>query len=172
MSSQAGSGAPQQGGGAAQGSRFYAIYVTGGYEERVVAVLGERARTLQLDVRSIVYSPDLKGVVFVEVGDVKDLYYLIRGVRNIKRRRPTMVSVDDILKLVKPPAAAEPIAKGDVIQVIGGPFKGMRGRIIEVRKGEVDVNLLEGDSKIIVTIPIDQVKPVGKEREGQEEQGG
>ncbi|MGC9112481.1 transcription elongation factor Spt5 [Acidilobus sp.] len=171
MSSQAGSGTPQ-GGGAAQGSRFYAIYVTGGYEERVVAVLGERARTLQLDVRSIVYSPDLKGVVFVEVGDAKDLYYLIRGVRNIKRRRPTMVSVDDILKLVKPPATAEPIAKGDVIQVIGGPFKGMRGRIIEVRKGEVDVNLLEGDSKIIVTIPIDQVKPVGKEREGQEEQGG
>jgi len=155
--------------GTAEGrSRFYALYVTGGYEERVVAVLAERARTLQLDVRSLVYSPDLKGVVFVEVGDVKDLYYVIRGVRNIKRRRPTAVNVDDILKLVRPPVAAAPVAKGDTIQVIGGPFKGMMGRIVDVRKGEVDVNLLEGDSKILVTIPIDQVKPLSKEeRQGQ-----
>ena len=140
-------------------SRFYAIYVTGGYEEKVAVVLAERARALKLDVRSIVASKDLKGVIFVEVGNVSDLYYLIRGVRNIKRKRPLQVSIDDVAKLVTPPAVAEEIQRGQIVLVIGGPFKGMRGKVVDVRRGEVDITLLEGDSKIVVTIPIDQVKP-------------
>ncbi len=154
-------------------SRFYAIYVTGGYEERVVAVLAERAQTLGLDIRSIVYTPELKGTIFIEVGDVKDLYYAVRGVRYIKRRRFVQVNLDDILKLVVPAVAAENITRGELVQVIGGPFKGMKGRVIEVRKGEIEVNLLEGDSKIVVTIPIDQVRSLEKGREGEEgEQAG
>ena len=152
--------------GKAGQSRFYAIYVTGGYEEKVAVVLAERARALKLDVRSIVASKDLKGVVFVEVGNVSDLYYLIRGVRNVKKKRPLQVSIDDVAKLVTPPAAAEEIQKGQVVLVIGGPFKGMRGKVVDVRRGEVDITLLEGDSKIVVTIPIDQVKPE-TEKQGQ-----
>lgn len=140
-------------------SRFYAIYVTGGYEEKVAVVLAERARALKLDVRSIVASKDLKGVIFVEVGNVSDLYYLIRGVRNVKRKRPLQVSIDDVAKLVTPPAVAEEIQRGQIVLVVGGPFKGMRGKVVDVRRGEVDITLLEGDSKIVVTIPIDQVKP-------------
>ena len=145
--------------GRAGQSRFYAIYVTGGFEEKVAVVLAERVRTLNLDVRSIVASKDLKGVIFIEVGNVNDLYYLIRGVRNIKKKRPLQVSIDDVAKLVTPPVAAEEIQKGQVVMIVGGPFKGMRGKVLDVRRGEVDITLLEGDSKIVVTIPIDQVKP-------------
>ncbi len=152
-------------GGEQRPSRFYALRVIGGYEEKVALMLGERARSLNLDVRSIVYSKDLKGVVFVEVGDPKDLYYLIRGVKPI-RGRALQVSVDDVIKLVKPAVVAAEVTRGQVIQVIGGPFKGMKGKVIEVRKSEVDITLLEGDSKIVVTVPIDQVKPVG-ESEGK-----
>lgn len=140
-------------------SRFYAIYVVGGYEEKVAVVLGERARTLRLDVRSVIASKDLKGVVFVEVGDVNDLYRLIRGVRNVKRKRPIQVAIDDVLKLVTPPAAVGNIERGQEVIVIAGPFKGMKGRVVEVRKGEVDINLIDSQSPIMVTIPIDQVKP-------------
>ncbi len=160
MSSAQGEGSSQEG---QKPSRFYVIYVVGGYEEKIALVLGERAKTLKLDVRSVVASKDLKGVVFVEVGNVNDLYHLIRGVRNIKRKRPLQVTIDDVLKLIKPPVAAENIAKGHEVIVIAGPFKGMRGKVIEVRKGEVDLNLLDSQSPLLVTIPIDQVKPAEQE---------
>lgn len=156
--------APQ--GGQQPPSRFYALRVVGGYEEKVALMLGERARSLRLDVRSIVYSKDLKGAVFVEVGDPKDLYYLIRGVKSI-RGRALQVSVDEVIKLVRPAVVTAEVTRGQVIQVIGGPFKGMKGKVVEVRKSEVDITLLEGDSKIVVTVPIDQVKPVS-ESEGKE----
>ena len=158
--------APQAPQGGQPPSRFYALRVVGGYEEKVALMLGERARSLRLDVRSIVYSKDLKGAVFVEVGDPKDLYYLIRGVKAI-RGRALQVSVDEVIKLVRPAVVTAEVTRGQVIQVIGGPFKGMKGKVVEVRKSEVDITLLEGDSKIVVTVPIDQVKPVS-ESEGKE----
>ncbi len=162
------SGQPSQAsqGGQRPPSRFYALKVIGGYEEKVALLLGQRARSLNLDVRSIAYSKDLKGVVFVEVGDAKDLYYLIKGVKAVKGRA-LQVSVDDVIKLVRPVVVAAEVMRGQVIQVIGGPFKGMKGKVIEVRKSEVDITLLEGDSKIVVTVPIDQVKPI-TESEGKE----
>jgi len=98
----------------------------------------------------------------VEVGDVTDLYYLIRGVRYIRGRRPIPVTIDDVIKLVKPAVTEVTVERGQLIQVIGGPFKGMKGRVIEVRKNDVDITLLEGDSKIVVTVPIDQVKPISE----------
>ncbi len=78
-------------------SRFYVLRVVGGNEEKVALLLGERAKALNLDVRSVVFSKDLKGAIFVEVGDVKDLYYLIKGVKGIKGRA-LQVSVDDVMK--------------------------------------------------------------------------
>jgi len=143
-------------------SKFYALKVMGGYEEKVALILGERAKALNLDVRSVVFSKDYKNVVFVEVGDVTDLYYLIKGVRYVRGRRPIPVTIDDVIKLVKPAVTEVVVERGQLIQVIGGPFKGMKGRVIEVRKSDVDITLLEGDSKIVVTVPIDQVKPISE----------
>ena len=154
--------AQPQGQGSPKPSKFYALKVMGGYEEKVALILGERAKVLNLDVRSVVFSKDYKNVVFVEVGDATDLYYLIRGVRYIRGRRPIPVTIDDVIKLVKPAVTEVTVERGQLIQVIGGPFKGMKGRVIEVRKNDVDITLLEGDSKIVVTVPIDQVKPISE----------
>ncbi|AFZ70279.1 ribosomal protein L24p/L26e, archaeal [Caldisphaera lagunensis DSM 15908] len=143
-----------------QKNKIYAISVVGGYEEKIALIFAERAQSLKLDIKSIVYSEDLKGTVIVEIGDPKDLFYLIRGIKNVKRRRPIAISLQDVIKLLKPPTALPTIAKGQLIEVIGGPFKGMKGRIVEVyaTRNEADITLLEGDSKIVVTIPTEYIK--------------
>jgi transcriptional antiterminator NusG len=146
-------------------SRFYALTVTGGTEERVALVLYERTRRLGLDVRSIIVPPNLKGYVIVEVGNEADLYYLIRGVRHIKRRRPILMKPDEIELLVKPKAEIPQIKRGDIVEITGGPFKGMKGKVIEVypTRGEVDLTLLESNFQMVVTVPLDQVRPVSEE---------
>jgi transcriptional antiterminator NusG len=146
-------------------TRFYALTVTGGTEERVALVLYERAKRLGLDVRSIIVPPNLKGYVIVEIGNEADLYYLTRGVRHIKRRRPILMKPEEIELLVKPRAEIPELRKGDIVEITGGPFKGMKGRVIEVypTRGEVDLTLLESNFQMVVTVPLDQVRPVTEE---------
>jgi len=143
-------------------SRFYAVYVTGGTEERTAIILYNRALTLGLDVRSIVVPVDIKGAVFVEVGNVGDLYDLIRGVKNVKRRRPVLVQPEDVVRLAAPRVEIPQLERGMVVEITGGPFRGMKGRIIEVYegRGEVDVVLLESDFQMAVTVPMEYVRPV------------
>ncbi|MCE4602690.1 MAG: transcription elongation factor Spt5 [Desulfurococcales archaeon] len=143
-------------------STFYALAVTGGTEERVALLLAERARRMGLDLRSVLVSPKIKRYIIVEVGDPNDFYILIRGVKNLKRRRPIKMKVDEVVGLAKPEREVPKLERGQVVEVTGGPFKGMRGRIVEVYegRGEVDLTLLESDFRMVVTIPIDQVKPV------------
>ncbi|MEM1777537.1 MAG: transcription elongation factor Spt5 [Acidilobaceae archaeon] len=143
-------------------SRFYSVHVTGGMEVRVALILGERARSMGLDVRSIVVPPETKGYIIVEVGDPGAIYYLMRGIRHVKRKRPVQVKEEDVLKLAKPVVEIPKISKGQVIEVIGGPFKGMKGRVLEVYEArkEVDITLLESDYRMVVTIPIELVKPI------------
>ncbi len=146
-------------------TRFYALTVTGGTEERVALVLYERAKRLGLDVRSIIVPPKLKGYVIVEIGNEADLYYLIRGVRHIKRRRPILMKVEEIEMLVRPKAEIPALKKGDVVEITGGPFKGMKGKVLEVysTRGEVDLTLLESNFQMVVTVPLDQVRLLSKE---------
>jgi transcriptional antiterminator NusG len=140
--------------------KVYAISVIGGYEEKIAMVFAERAQALKLNVKSIIYSEELKGTVIVEVSDPKDLFYLIRGVKNVKRRRPITINIQEVVKLLKPPISLPTLEKGQLIEIIGGPFKGMKGRVVEIysTRNEADITLLEGDSKIVVTIPIEYIK--------------
>ncbi len=147
-------------------SRYYALSVTGGAERRVALVLAERARNLGLDVRSIIVSPQLKGVVIVEIGDPKDLFDLTRGVRNVKRRRPIPVEEEEAIRLARPVVEIPELQRGQTVEITAGPFRGMKGRVIEVHetRGEVDLTLLESDFRMVVTIPLDQVKPIEEEK--------
>ena len=158
-------GQPVEGQGKKYKSRFYAVYVSGGTEERTALIIYTRATMYGLDVRSIVVPTDLQGVVFVEVGNVGDLYEAIRGIRSVKRKRPTLVKLEDVVKLARPVVEIPELERGMLVEVIGGPFRGMKGRVIEVHeaRGEVDMVLLESDFQMAVTVPIEYVRPVKEE---------
>jgi transcriptional antiterminator NusG len=85
-----------------------------------------------LDVRSIVVPVDANGYLIVEVGISGVLYHLTRGVRYVKRKRPVAVREEDALRLAKPVVEAPKVARGQLVEIIGGPFKGMKGRVVEV----------------------------------------
>ncbi|MCE4613873.1 MAG: transcription elongation factor Spt5 [Desulfurococcales archaeon] len=154
--------------GAQQGykSRFYAVAVTGGMEEKVAVLLAERAKNAGYDVRSVLVSPSVKGYVILEIGDPDDLYHVIRGVRHVKRRRPVLMKEEEVVKLAKPLVEVAKLERGQIVEVIYGPFKGMKGRVVEIYegRGEVDLALLESELRMVITLPLDQVKPIEEEQ--------
>jgi transcriptional antiterminator NusG len=141
-------------------SRFYAIHVVKGMEGRVALLLEERSKSMGLDVRSIVVPVDANGYLIVEVGNSGVLYHLTRGVRYVKRKRPVAVREEDALRLAKPVVEAPKVARGQLVEIIGGPFKGMKGRVVEVYEARRDVDVSLLDFRMVVTIPLDLVKPI------------
>lgn len=141
-------------------TRFYAIHVVGGMEGRVALILEERAKSMGLDVRSIVIPVDAKGYVIVEVGDPGAIYYLVRGIRHVKRRRPVVVKDEDVLRLAKPVVEIPKLSRGQLVEITGGPFKGMRGRVVEIHEARKDVDVSLIDFRMVVTIPLELVKPL------------
>jgi len=146
-------------------SRFYTIDTVGGMEERVAILLYERARSMGLDVRSIVVPLNAKGYIIVEVGNPADFYHLIRGVRYIKKRRPVVLSKEEAIKAVKPQVEAPKLKKNQTVEIIGGPFKGMKAVVVEVleSRGEVNLTLVESGFRMMVTIPLEHVRPLKEE---------
>jgi transcriptional antiterminator NusG len=141
-------------------SRFYAIHVVKGMEGRVALLLEERSKSMGLDVRSIVVPVDANGYLIVEVGNSGVLYHLTRGVRYVKRKRPVAVREEDALRLAKPVVEAPKVARGQLVEIIGGPFKGMKGRVVEVYEARRDVDVSLLDFRMVVTIPFELVKPI------------
>lgn len=146
-------------------SRFYAIYVTGGTEERVALVLRQRALALGLDIRSIIVPLELRGTLIVEVGNPGDLFDLIRGLRDVKRRRPVLIKKEEAVRLAAPVVEVPMVSKDQIVEIVSGPFRGMKGKVVEVyeTRGEVDLVLLESDFRMIITVPLEQVRPVSEE---------
>ncbi len=141
-------------------SRFYAIHVVKGMEGRVALLLEERSRNMGLDVRSIVVPVEANGYVIVEVGSSGVLYHLTRGIRYVKRKRPVAVKEEDALRLAKPIVEAPKVSRGQLVEIIGGPFKGMKGRVMEIHEARKDVDVSLLDFRMVVTIPLELVKPI------------
>jgi len=141
-------------------SRFYAVHVVKGMEGKVALLLEERSRSMGLDVRSIVVPVEANGYLVVEVGSPGILYYLTRGVRYVKSRRPVAIKEEDALRLAKPVVEAPKVSRGQLVEIIGGPFKGMKGRVMEIHEARRDVDVSLLDFRMVVTIPLELIKPI------------
>ncbi|MEM0340194.1 MAG: transcription elongation factor Spt5 [Acidilobaceae archaeon] len=139
---------------------FYSIQVLGGMEERVALILAERVKAMGLDVKSISVPTDLKGYVIIEVGDPGVLQALLKGARYVKARKPIVLKPEEAIRFLLPKIKVAEFEKGQIVEITGGPWKGMKGRIMEVYKtrNEAEVALLETSFRLVVTIPLDLIK--------------
>jgi len=54
------------------------------------------------------------------------------------------------------------IREGDIVEIIAGPFRGMRAKVISVNrsKNEITVNVMESEFPLPIVIPAEFVKPM------------
>ncbi|MCE4617399.1 MAG: transcription elongation factor Spt5 [Desulfurococcales archaeon] len=139
---------------------FYAISVTGGREVQVALIIKERANALGLPVYSIIVPDKLKGVVILEVPGPHILYEATLGVKHVKRRRPVLLREEEIRDLLVARPAVAMLKPGDIVVIVRGPLKGVKGEVISVneRKEEVELSILETDFRMTTTVPIEDVR--------------
>ncbi len=113
-------------------------------------------------IKAILVPETLRGYVFIETTEFRDVEIAISGVPHVRGRVGGKVSLSEIDRFLAPPPAAEGISEGDVVEIISGPFKGERAKVqrVDAGKEELILELLDSPYTIPVRVHADFAKIV------------
>lgn len=145
---------------------IYTIRTTVGRENSVIKTLMNKIKNLNLDVKALFYPAELKGYVFAEA-ERPNIEKAISGIPHVRGIIKKEVSLLEIKQFLETKKVEIKTNRGDTIEIIGGPFKGEKGKVIrkDEAKEEVTVELLEAAVPIPITVSIDSVRIIEKVEE-------
>ena len=143
--------------------KIYAIKTIIGRENVVLEAMSGKAKVTGLFVKAMVHPEELRGYVFVE-GDLKDIETMIKEIPHARGVLRKPVNISDIKKFMEPKKIEIKVKENDIVEVIGGPFKGEKGKVIRFDdvKGEVTIELIEVTVPIRVTVNAGLIKLIEK----------
>jgi len=143
---------------------IFAVRTTAGQERNVANLIALRIEVNQLSIKSILVPDTLKGYVFLEASGPHFVDEAISGIKHVKSRVPGSVSFNEVERYIVVKSVIEDLDIDDLVEVIGGPFKGMRAKIrrVDESKNEITIELLEATFTLPITVHADYVKLVEK----------
>jgi len=141
-------------------SHLFAIRTTGGQEKVVLNLLQNRVNTQKINIQSVLLVSDLKGYVVLEAIDANEAFNAIQGVRHIRGQLRGELEFKDIEGYLVKKSTVSELAVDKVVEIIGGPFKGMKATITRVdhEKEEATVILLDAPYQLPVTVDANYLK--------------
>ena len=145
-------------------SLFFVIRTTARQEMNVAMMIEAHAKVKKLPVYAIVVPPEIHGYIIMEVPGLHIVYEAIRGLKHVRGRASGALKWEDLEKMLKPKPLIEVLQVGEEVEIVAGPFKGMRAKVISIDKArkEVSLNVLEASYPLTITVPVDYIKPVKK----------
>ncbi len=149
---------------------IYVYRVTAGQEKVVLDMLAKKAKKESLKIISIAYFEDLKGYLIVEGQDevsVRQAGLRIPHIKGVLDKPMDIKDIGSMIEAAKP--AVLSISKGDVVELVSGPFKGEKAKVIKIdtNKDEVTVELTEVAVPIPVTVKANTLKVFQKAKDVQ-----
>ena len=136
--------------------------VTAGQERVVMEMMSKRVKSdATLGIWSLVHFEDLRGYMVVEAADAlaaRQAGLKIPHIKGVLDKPTTISELDALLASSKPVSAR--VAKNDIVELISGPFKGERAKVIRIdeNKDELTVELTEVAVPIPVTIKANTIR--------------
>jgi transcriptional antiterminator NusG len=145
-------------------TKVFAIKTTTGQERNVAKLVAAKIEMNKIPVKAILVPETLRGYVFIEAEGPHLVEEAITGIRHVRSRVPGVVSFSEIERYIVRKPIIEELRESDLVEVTGGPFKGMRAKItrIDKAKEEVTLELLEATFTLPITVHSDYVKIVEK----------
>ncbi len=141
-------------------SHLFAIRTTGGQEKVVMNLLETRAKMNKINIQSVLLVDNLKGYVVIEALDPNAAFQAIEGVRHIRGQLRGELEFKDIEGYLVKKSTVTSLAVDNVVEITGGPFKGMKATItrIDHEKEEATVVLLDASYQLPVTVDANYLK--------------
>ncbi|MCS7120484.1 MAG: transcription elongation factor Spt5 [Nitrososphaerota archaeon] len=159
-------------GGKNSRTMVYAVRTTVGQERNVANLVNNRVEANKIPVKAILVPETLRGYIFIEAEGPHIIEDAISGVKHVRSRVPGVVSLSDVEKYIIVKPIIEELKVNDIVEVISGPFKGMKAKItsIDRTKEEVTMELLEATFTMPITVHADYVR-IAEKSENVEGEG-
>ncbi len=130
-------------------------------------MISERSIKKNLAIFSLARPHGLKGYIILEAADrdsAEESAFNLPYVKGIVKKT---VSYEEIKNMLEPKVEDYNIEIGDIVEMIGQTFKGEKAKVIRVdkAKGDVVVSLLGASVPIPVTVKMDNVKVIRREKD-------
>ena len=144
----------------------FAVRTTAGQEKNVANLIEAKVKMYDLQIKAILVPEMLKGYIFIEADGPHSVEKSITGVKHVRSRVPGVVTFPEVERYIVIKPVIEELDADDLVEVVGGPFKGMRAKITRVDKAKEDVTLelLEATFTLPITVHADYVKLVEKSK--------
>lgn len=147
-------------------TKIFVVKTTTGQEKNVARLVAAKVNMNKIPIKAVLVPEALRGYVFVEAEGAHLVEEAIAGIKHVRSRVPGIVGFSEIERYVVRKPVIEELNESDIVEVTGGPFKGMRAKIsrIDKTKAEVTLELLEATFTLPITVNSDYVKLVEKAR--------
>ena len=145
-------------------SHLFAIRTTGGQEKVVLRQLETKMRAGELNIQSVLIVDNLKGYVVIEANDPQEMFMATQGLRHVKGQLRGELEFSEIESYLVKKSTVSELAVDGTVEIIGGPFKGMKATItrIDSEKEEAVVVLLDASYQLPVTVDANYLKQVSE----------
>jgi len=152
---------------------IFIIKVTTNKEDRALELISDKVHKKNLNVYSLARPHGLRGYIFLEAEDRDSAEEAAYNLPYVKGIIGKTVSYEEIKNMIEPVLEEINIEKGDVVEIIGEPFKKEKAKVVRIdkSKGEAVVTLLAAVVPIPVTVKLDNVKVIRREKEETGEDG-
>lgn len=150
---------------------IFALRTTISQEKSVATLIERRVQSNpQANIKVVLVPEALNGYIFVEAPSQREVNRIITGIPHVRGKAVGKIDIKELDDFLIPKPSAQGINKGDMVEIIGGPFKGERAKVtrIDQEKGEVVLELIEATFLVPVKVHADYIKLVEKGEEESE----
>jgi len=151
---------------------IYVIKVTTNKEDRALDMIEEKAEKKELNVYSLARPHGLRGYIFLEADERETAEEAAFNLPYVKGIIGKTISYDEIKNMLEPTVAEIHIEKNDIVEIISEPFKKEKAKVLRIdkQKEEAVVSLLGAQVPIPVTVKLDNLRVIRREKEESPEQ--
>jgi len=142
---------------------LYTVKTVVGRENLVADSISSKAKAEGIALQTIIHPEEIKGYLFVE-GDIKEIERAVQQIPHVRGLIKKPIELNQIQKYLQPKEVVVELDVGDLVEVIGGPFKGEKGKVTryDKTKRECTIELLEVAVPIPVTVSVEFIRVLEK----------
>ena|SRR3989344_4530978 len=134
-----------------------------GRENIVIDSITAKAKVEKITIQSLVHPEEIKGYIFIE-GELSEVERAVQMIPHVRGIIKSPVDISQLQRFLQPRKVEIELALGDIVEIIGGPFKGEKGKVTRYDKikRETTIELLEATVPIPITVSAEFVKVLEK----------
>ena len=153
-------------------THIFALRTAANREDQVVDYLISKLfKHPNSPIVAVIRPHGMRGYIFIEATTKNDAEATLQGVPYARGLLPNEIPYAEIEHMLEQVKIEMNIQKGDIVEIISGPFKRENAKVMRInkQKEEIVVELLEAAVPIPITVKMDAVKVIRREIEGEVE---